>query len=224
VLQSRLFALARLALVSLVISGATPSTATTLLPSAVGMMHLYPELGGHEIHQDHITVGYQKTTDVNRQIQRTFVEFALGAEPVASAQLVLEIYPSAVGRFELYAADAPADLAITADDFGRSVTLLAAFDPLTDGTPLPDGLLRMAFDVTDTVDAFLGSSLGFQLRIPDDLERTDFAILGGELSGPSGPYGVPRLLLEPIPEPAPAALLALGLLGLGPSARRRVCR
>jgi hypothetical protein len=225
VLQSRLLALARFALVPLTISAAAASGAITLLPSAAGMMHVYPELGGQPmIHETHITVAYQKTTDVNRQLQRAFVEFALGAEPVASAQLVLEFFPSSEGRYELYAADAPADLAITADDFGRSVTLLAAFDPLTDATLLPDGLLQMAFDVTEAVNASLASSLGFQVRIQDDIERTDFAILGGEISGPDDPHGVPRLVLEPIPEPASAALLAAGLLALGPPARRRVCR
>jgi hypothetical protein len=189
------------------------------------MMHLYPELGGAlVIHEDHLVVGYQKTTDVNRQIQRAFLEFALGAEPAASAQLVLEFFPSSEGRFELYAGDAAADLAIRADDFDRSATLLASFDPVTDGVPLPDGLLQMSFDVTERVNAWLGSGLGFQLRLQGDLARTDFAILGGELSGPRDPRGLPRLVIQPIPEPGTAALLAFGLLALGPPACRRVCR
>jgi hypothetical protein len=201
------------------------SGAATLLPAAQGMMHLYPELGGAlVIHEDHLVVGYQKTTDVNRQIQRAFLEFALGAEPAASAQLVLEFFPSSEGRFELYAGDAAADLAIRADDFDRSATLLASFDPVADGAPLPGGLLQLSFDVTERVNGLLGTGLGFQLRLQGDLARTDFAILGGELSGPRDPRGSPRLVIQPIPEPGTAALLAFGLLALGPPACRRVCR
>jgi hypothetical protein len=111
--------------------------------------------------------------------------------------------------FELYAYDDPADLLLTEDDFDRPMTLIATVDPWVDGSAPSFGDITVSFDVADVVNAYLGSKLGFQVRLKDDLATTDFARRGYGMGSLPDDVGPPKLVLTP--EPGTAALLALGL-------------
>jgi hypothetical protein len=195
----------------------TPSSAVTLLPSALGRIRVTPELGTPPtVLSGGLVADYSKTTPANRTIRRSVFEYAsVPAALDAQLQLVVHVSSAPPGTvIELYAYDDPADLLLSPADFDRDMSLIASFDPVIDGPAPVFGDVTMTFDVTDLVNAYAGSNLGFQLRAKDDLATTAITNFGFGFGSQNDSVGPPQLIIEPIPEPATGLLLAGGLLGL----------
>ena len=185
----------------------------TLAPTATGTIRHSPELGI----LDRAPVGggiqstYFRTTEMNREFRRGFLEFAIPdiSGEIAGATLVLPEHrawtshplPPDVHGLAYY----PADLIVNTDDFDRPTTFLAFFE--TD-VNLPTE--TFSFDVTTLVREFQTRQLGFRIKLESDPLLADYGAFGSGISEPvhSTP---PRIEVTVVPEPSTLLLLGVAV-------------
>jgi hypothetical protein len=200
------------AIVAWILGGAAKAEVITIAPSATGTIRHNPELGI----LDRAPVGesiqstYFRTTEMNREFRRGFLEFAVPniSGEIVSATLVLPEHrawtshpvPPDVHGLAYY----PADLTINTDDLDRPTTFLASFE--TDAN-LPTQ--TFSFDVTALVRDFQGSQLGFRIKLDADPQRADFGTSGSGISELAHSIP-PHLEVTVVPEPS--TLILIGLL------------
>ncbi len=143
--------------------------AVALMPDATGTVRYLPEMGilDRAPVAELVQSGYFRTTDLNREFRRGFIELSVPEvqEPIFFAALILAenrgwtAMPLPPDLHEVsYYTDV--DLAITAEDYNRSTTLLASIE--TDVNLEQD---TFAIDVTPFVLQHQGGSLGFRVKL-----------------------------------------------------------
>jgi hypothetical protein len=149
----------------------SPESVSHLRPVVSGTIRYFPELGVLEAAPlcSEIQSTFFKTTEVNREFRRGFLEFAVPEidGEIQRATLILgesrgwtaQPLPADLHEISYY----PADLEVTADDFGQSTTPLDTFE--TDPNLQP---AQFSFDVTSLVNEFRGKELGFRIKLALD--------------------------------------------------------
>ncbi|MBF8296887.1 MAG: hypothetical protein HW389_3432 [Bacteroidetes bacterium] len=160
---------------------------TTILPQISGSIRFLPELG--ILDAAHVGTAVQstyfKTTNVNREFRRGFIEFAIPPiqGQILEAKLILREnrgtsstpVPPDVHELSYY----PADLIVNTDDFNRPTTFLVSFE-----TDVNLSTETFSFDITSLITQFVGSSLGFRIKLAIDPTFNGFGGFGsgfGEL-------------------------------------------
>lgn len=194
----------------------TRAEVIAIVPLVTGTVQHLPELG---ILADAgvgsmIQSSYFKTTNLNREFRRGFVEFSvpLITDEILSARLVLPEsrgwtsfpLPPDVHSISYY----PADLVIDTDDFDRTTVFLARIE--TD-VNLPTQTFSL--DVSDLVKVFAGSNLGFKIQLDNDPTRADFGTSGTGFSEPFATSPT-RLEVTIVPEPPAWHLISIGIAAL----------
>lgn len=147
--------------------------ATISVPAeASGTVRNLPELGILEVAPvgDLIISSYFKSTSLNREFRRGFLEMSLPelSQPLAQAHLVLTEeratitlpVPPVTHEVSFYQ---PADLDVTVDDFERPSTLLSTVT--TDENELPQ---LFVLELTDVISNSITNTLGFRLKLEVD--------------------------------------------------------
>jgi hypothetical protein len=174
-----------------------------LLPRATGTIRFLPELGGQldtPVGTD-IQSAYFKTTEVNREFRRGFMEFAVPrfSSSILRAKLVLAenrgwtSAPLPVDLHEL--GFYPADLAVGTNDYAQPVTLLDTFE-----TDPNEAQRTFAFDITELLERFQGGNLGFRVKLAADPDYSTEGFLG------TG-FRTPQIVVSTctnVPPPTPA--------------------
>jgi hypothetical protein len=158
-----------------------------LVPQVTGTVRSLPELGILERApvNNFIQSYYFRTTSLNREFRRGFMEFqvpAFGA-PVRSAMLILSEggggssspVPPVVHELSFY----PADLVVSVDDYDRPTTPVATLE-----THANVENEIWPFDVTALVRQFQGGALGFRVKLAVDPAYEEFAQFGQGFGGP----------------------------------------
>lgn len=153
----------------------------TVLPNATGTVRYLPELGILEVAP---VAGipqstYFKTTDLNREFRRGFLEFEIPefAGEITNATLVLPEWRAWVGEpvppdlheLSYY----PADIAIASADFNQSTTFIASFE--TNASLEPQ---IFTFDMTTLIIEWQGGRLGFRVKLVVDPTYNETASFG----------------------------------------------
>jgi hypothetical protein len=174
-----------------------PPDLSHLRPKATGTVRFLPELGILETAPagSDIQSSYGKTTEINREFHRGFMEFAI--PPVDGQVLeatlflgetgarIVEPRPPDLHELSYY----PADLDVNIDDFDRPTTLLDTFE--TDANLDP---AEFSFDVTRPVNDFRGRNLGFRIKLAADPDHDQDGWLGSEFGSLAAP--TPRLEIK----------------------------
>ncbi len=157
--------------------------ATITVPAeASGTVRHLPELGVLEVAPvgDLIISSYFKTTAMNREFRRGFLEMPLPElpQPLAQANLILfeeraQISPPVPPITHELSFYQPADLDVTVDDFDRSSAFLTT---LTTDANLPTEVFTV--DLTDVVSNSITNTLGFRLKLEVDPVFTAFDNFG----------------------------------------------
>lgn len=146
-----------------------------LEPVASGTISDHPEWGirGLAPMGEDVQSSYFRTTEMNREFRRGFMEFAIPLlwEQPARVMLVFAEGPASTvpgappvrNELSWY----PADLTVEVADYDQRTTFLAGFvDSLQDPNEV------WSFDVTGIVREFAGSCLGFRVKLVVDPDET----------------------------------------------------
>ena len=149
-----------------------PSLVTdTIVPAATGTISYSPEfgiLGAAPIGND-IQSTYRRTTAVNREFRRGFLEFSIpdfGGTLDAATLVLTESrgqtgFPMPPDRHELSYYDA--DLVVDTSDYDASTSPLAEFE--TDVNSVQESF---SFDLTALINEYKGRNLGLRIRLAVD--------------------------------------------------------
>jgi hypothetical protein len=148
-----------------------PLVTDRIVPAATGTVSLLPELGLFRRAPvgDAIQSHYFRTTAVNREFRRGFLEFSIPAfsGTLESATLVLTeqrartTFPKPPDRHELSHYDA--DLVVSTGDYDTPTSPLAEFE--TDANSVEQ---RFSFDVTALTNTYKGRNLGLRIKLAVD--------------------------------------------------------
>jgi hypothetical protein len=154
---------------------------STILPSATGTIAFFPEFGlwGTPVGDD-IQSTFFRTTPVNREFRRGFLEFVIPREfvlsrsggTIVSATLLLSdecggcgwiSFPTPPDAHEIgcYAAD----LVVETNDYHVGTMPVATFE--TDANVFPE---NFSIDVREVVEQFRGGNVGFRIKLAVDPE------------------------------------------------------
>jgi len=159
--------------------------AMTLTPAASATIRCLPELGLLQTAPvgNMVQSTYFKTTDLNREFRRGFIEFAIPQiqGKIFSATLILREtrgytafpLPPDLHQITFY----NADLVVNIDDYNRPTTFLASFE--TDNNDLPQ---TFSFDIAQLIAEFKGSNLGFRIKLAVDPMWNEDGFLGSGFS------------------------------------------
>jgi hypothetical protein len=152
----------------------------TILPEVTGTIAFWPELGlwGMPVGND-VQSYYFRTTAVNREFRRGFLEFSIPefSNTVASATLLLTesrgqtTFPLPPDKHEISYYEA--DLAVTTNDYHAATSPLAEFE--TDNNVAPESF---SFDLTTLVNAYKGRKLGLRIQLAVDPDYFGEGFLG----------------------------------------------
>jgi hypothetical protein len=195
---------------------AQPDSVTTNYPVASGTLSYLPEL----CFLDRAPVGddvqsvYFKTTSLNRELRRGYIEFrALNVKGyLRRATLVLYEWrgvsrapvPPVIHELSFYSAD----LAITTNDFTQTKNPLLFFR--TDENEDPK---VFEFDVTRAVLETEAKPIGFQIKVNQDTQIENENSFGTGFEPASSRDQSPRLILEMGDQPTPSIFITNPLLG-----------
>src|SRR4026207_983614 len=152
----------------------------TLLPEVTGTIAFWPELGlwGMPVGND-VQSYYFRTTEVNREFRRGFLEFSIPefGNTVVSATLLLTesrgqtTFPLPPDKHEISYYEA--DLAVTTNDYHAATLPLAEFE--TDNNVAPESF---SFDLTAVINAYKGRNLGLRIQLAVDPDYLGEGFLG----------------------------------------------
>jgi hypothetical protein len=184
----------------------------TVTPEAMGTIRHLPELEILEIAPVGTMVQstYFKTTELNREFRRGFIEFLLpeiGGQ-ILSARLIIKEWraiieppvPPVTHELSFYS---PADLTIDVEDFDRPTVFITSFD--TDENLPPQ---TFGFDVTGEIVSLQENTVGFRIKLAVDPWYDEFGSFGSGF-GSLGWIYQPRLEII-AGEPTPVSRTTVG--------------